>query len=66
MNSKFDLKGIDFTELLMSKIEKKYISLFAVEINKNFLQMKSFYKQISTEIKRYNELFKIYESIKKF
>lgn len=37
INSKFDLKGIDFTELLMSKIEKKYISLFAVEINKNFL-----------------------------
>ena len=37
MNSKFDLKEIDFTELLMSKIEKKYISLFAVEINKNFL-----------------------------
>lgn len=48
MNTKFNLTTINFTELLMSKIQKKYISLFAVEINKNFLEMKMCHKQVST------------------
>ena len=50
----------------MSKIEKKYLNLFGVEINKNFLEMKFFHKQMSAQIKRYNELFEIFESINKF
>lgn len=40
----------------MRNIEKKYITLFAVEINKNYLEMKSFHKNILTEVKRYHEL----------